>query len=59
LQDNIHKTAQLSRQQAQDNKGYQDTLITENNNLKTLIQNLEQRNANNLQDHLKAINDLK
>ena len=41
LQDHIDKNAHHARAQAQDNKGYQDTLITENNNLKTLIQNLE------------------
>lgn len=59
LQEHIEATAKLSRQQAQENRVYQDTLITENNNLKTLIQNLEQRNANNLQDHLSSLNQLK
>jgi hypothetical protein len=59
LQNHIEKTAKIARQQAQENKVYQDTLIAENNNLKIFIQNLEQRNAHNLQEHLRAVNELK
>ena len=60
LQAHIAENAQAFNDHAADGKSYQDTLIQENSNLKTLIQALEAKAAQALNDYnasLKAQNE--